>query len=450
MTNTIFIYRAKRSRNKLKYVPYKKHYNSLYDQIDIDTILEKIAGEQMSSVMCQGNLTSEFVSNALGFDEIEDYEDADDGEIITVDENSKGVDILVLWTDKKPTTSGNIIQSVRGIAGLHIRKDNRKNKYAELSIICNASSSKMKTRYANLKKKGKEILELLDQLAKDKKCKYITLKALDNVITYYHKFGYKLVNYPFDEEKTSTTDYVKRLNQINSTIDKLERKHSTKTHKKRDDLHELEMLDKEKYLIMNKFQRYLVGLYNVNDRANFNYSETPDTEDETGDDFVEDLSDNGYRMYKSLVKKTPNAGKKTRKNNKTKTRKKTRSKKGGIVSKIEWIVENTQHNIDRFRNSNLPDNGVGLMNLIREMETPPEQGGMVDGFFIIEWNAHDEPHHMFNRYHPAFDDRDLNVILAENPTLHIPHFVGGPRDPVENIDDIIGSDGDFSDNDDDY
>ena len=56
MTNTIFIYRAKRSRNKLKYVPYKKHYNSLYDQIDIDTILEKIAGEQMSSVMCQGCL----------------------------------------------------------------------------------------------------------------------------------------------------------------------------------------------------------------------------------------------------------------------------------------------------------------------------------------------------------------------------------------------------------
>lgn len=153
MTNTIFIYRAKRSRNKLKYVPYKKHYNSLYDQIDIDKILEKIAGEQMSSVMCQGNLTSEFVSNALGFDELEDYEDADHGEIITVDENSKGVDILVLWTDKRPTTSGNIIQSVRGIAGLHIRKDNRKNKYAELSIICNASSSKMKTRYANLKKK---------------------------------------------------------------------------------------------------------------------------------------------------------------------------------------------------------------------------------------------------------------------------------------------------------
>lgn len=360
MTNTIFIYKAKRSRNKLKYLPYKKHYNSLYDQIDIDTILEKIAGEQMYSVMCQGNLTSEFVSNALGFDEIEDYEDADDGEIITVDENSKGVDILVLWTDKRPTTSGNIIQSVRGIAGLHIRKDNRKNKYAELSIICNASSSKMKTRYANLKKKGKEILELLDQLAKDKKCKYITLKALDNVITYYHKFGYKLVNYPFDEEKTSTTDYVKRLNQINSTIDKLERKHSTKKHKKRDDLHELEMLDKEKYLIMNKFQRYLVGLYNVNDRANFNYSETPDTEDETGDDFVEDLSDNGYRMYKSLVKKTPNAGKKTRKNKKTKTRKKTRSNRGSSaagdrdVNEGKWLIKNNKDSITHWQGFVLP------------------------------------------------------------------------------------------------
>ena len=72
---------------------------------------------------------------------------------------------------------------------------------------------------------------------------------------------------------------------------------------------------------------------------------------------------------------------------------------------------------------------------------------MVDGFFIIEWNAHGEPHRMFNRYHPAFDDRDLNVILAENPNLRIPHFVGGPRNPVENVDDIIGSDGDYSDDD---
>ena len=426
MTNTIFIYKAKRSRNKLEYVPYKKHYNSLYDQIDIDTILEKISRQQMSSVMCQGNLTSEFVSNALGFDEIEDYEDADHDEIITVDENSKGVDILVLWTDKKPTTiSSNVIQSVRGVAGLHIKKDNRQHKYAELSLICNASSSKMKTRNANLKKKGKEILELLDKLAKDKKCKYIALKALDNVITYYHKFGYKLVNYPFDEEKTSTTDYVKRLTQINSTIGKLERKHSTKKHKKRDDLHELEMLDKEKYLIMNKFQRYLVGLYNVNDRANFNYSETPDTEDETGDDFVEDLSDNGYRMYKSLVKKTPNAGKKTRKNNKTKTRKKTRSKKGGIVSKIEWIVENTQPNIVRFQNSGLPDT-EGLMNLIHEML----HGGMEGGFWIIEWDAHGEQHNMFKRYHLAFDE-DLNDILQDPSLNDATLFVGIPGDPVE-------------------
>ena len=178
---------------------------------------------------------------------------------------------------------------------------------------------------------------------------------------------------------------------------------------------------------MNKFQRYLVGLYNVNDRVNFNYSETPDSEDETGDDFVEDLSDNGYRMYKSLVKKTPNAGKKSRKNNKTKTRNKTRGKKGGIVSKIEWIVENTQHNIDRFQDSGLPDNGISLRNLIHEMV----DGGMEGGIWIIEWDAHGERHNMFDRYNLAFDDRDLNEILQSDPSLNsATQFVGGPRDPL--------------------
>ena len=42
-------------------------------------------------------------------------------------------------------------------------------------------------------------------------------------------------------------------------------------------------------MIMEKFKRFLVGLYDVKERANFRYSETPDTDDETGEDFVEDF-----------------------------------------------------------------------------------------------------------------------------------------------------------------
>ena len=485
MTNTIFVYKAKRRHNSLTYIPYKKFYNSLYEHIDIDTILEKIGSENMTSVVCQGNLTGDFVRNALGFDEIEDYEDEED--TVTVDDDSKGVDVLIVWTDKKPneTDQKKLIQSIRGVAGLFIKRDKNKIKYAEVAIICNASSSRMKTRRANVKTRGKEILQLIDVIAKDKKCKYVSLKALDNVVTYYHKFGFRLVNYPFHKEKPEISEYVGRLGRINTRIDKINNKRSTKKHRKHHNNSELEKLHREKKMIMEKLKRFLVGLHNVKERANFRYSETPDTEDETGDDFVEDLSDGGYRMYKPLVRRTPNAGRKTRKrkmkrkgkgghhelyfipaiaaakiydnyNKKTrknkKTKRKTRNKKGGIVSKIEWIVENTQHNIDLFRNSNLPDNGIGLTNLISEMETPQEQGGMIDGFFIVEWNADERvrPHRMFNRYQLAFDDRDLNDILAdpENQNLSTPHFVGGPRDPVENVDDIIGSDGDYSDDDD--
>ena len=460
MTNTIFVYKAKRRHNSLTYVPYKKFYNSLYDHIDIDSIIEKIGTDNMSSIICQDNLTGDFVRNALGFDEIDDYEDEE--ETITVDDGSKGVDVLIVWTDKKPNEK-NIkrqIQSIRGIAGLFIRKDKNNIKYAEVGIICNAVYSKMNTRSSSIKTRAKEVLQLIDVISRDKKCKYVALKALDNVITYYHKFGYKLVNYPFHEERPEISEYVGRLGRINNEINKINNKRSTRKHRKHHDNSKLDKLHREKDMIMEKFKRFLVGLYDVKERANFRYSETPDTEDETGDDFVEDLVDSGYRMYKPLVRRTSNAGKKTRKrkmkrkgkgghhelyllpviaaakyydNYNKKTRKsrkrKTRNKKGGIASKILWIVENTQHNIDRFRNSNLPDNGIGLMKLIREMETHPEEGGMEDGFFIIEWNAHDEPHRMFNRYHPAYDDRDLNDILEQDPDLNnVTQFVGEPRD----------------------
>ena len=125
----------------------------------------------MSSIICQDNLTGDFVRNALGFDEIEDYEDEE--ETVTVDD-SKGVDVLIVWTDKKPNEK-NIkqIQSIRGIAGLFIRKDKNNIKYAEVGIICNAVSSKMNTRSSSIKTRAKEVLQLIDVISRDKKCKYV-------------------------------------------------------------------------------------------------------------------------------------------------------------------------------------------------------------------------------------------------------------------------------------
>ena len=361
MTNTIFVYKAKRRRNSLTYVPYKKFYNSLYNHIDIDSVLEKIGTENMTSIVCQGNLTGDFVRNALGFDELEDYEDEED--TVTVDDDSKGVDILIVWTDKKPN-EGNIkkqIQSIRGVAGLFIRRDKNRIKYAEVAIICNASSSKMKTRKANVKTRGKEILQIIDVIARDKKCKYVSLKALDNVITYYHKFGFRLVNYPFHKERPEISEYVGRLGRINTEIDKINNKRSTRKHRKHHDNSKLEKLHREKDVIMEKFKRFLVGLYNVKERANFRYSETPDTEDETGDDFIEDLSDSGYRMYKPLVRRTPTAsGRKTRKKTKKRRRNKTRSKRGGsaagdrTVNEGKWLIKNNKDSIEHWIDFVLP------------------------------------------------------------------------------------------------
>lgn len=421
MTNTIFVYKAKRRRNSLTYVPYKKFYNRLYDHIDIDSVLEKIGTENMTSVVCQGNLTGDFVRNALGFDEQEDYEDED--ETVTVDDDSKGVDVLIVWTDKKPNESNvkKQIQSIRGVAGLFIRRDKNRVKYAEVAIICNAISSRMKTRKANVKTRGKEILQMIDVIAKDKKCKYVALKALDNVITYYHKFGFRLVNYPFHKERPEISEYVGRLGRINSEIDKINNKRSTRKHRKHHDNSKLEKLHREKDIIMEKFKRFLVGLYNIKERANFRYSETPDTEDETGDDFIEDLADSGYRMYKPLVRRTPTAsGRKTKKNKKNKKTKKTRSKRGGSapternVNEGKWLIRNNKDSINYWRNNVLPTLNADDHNI--------ETATNAMNFFITELEFFEEMGDVEREETMGEDyDRTWNYVELDNGTILFGH-----------------------------
>ena len=70
------------------------------------------------------------------------------------------------------------LQSLRGLAGLYIRTDKKGDKYAEVAIICNAPGSRATTRKENIKKRGKEILNLIEELAKGEDCKYMALKAL--------------------------------------------------------------------------------------------------------------------------------------------------------------------------------------------------------------------------------------------------------------------------------
>ena len=156
-------------------------------------------------------------------------------------------------------------------------------------MLGNALSSKIQTRKENLKKRGKQILQLIETLSREKQCQYITLDALEDVITYYHLFGYALVHYPFHVEKPETTEYVNRLGHVNNQINQLNERQSTNDDRKKDRMKDLTGLLRENEIIKGKLKRYMVGLYSDNDRANF-----------TGLDFEEELMNDGYRMYKVL------------------------------------------------------------------------------------------------------------------------------------------------------
>ena len=96
-------------------------------------------------------------------------------------------------------------------------------------------------RQANIKKRGKEILKLIDSLSYENNCEYITLESLQYVITYYHAFGYKLIHYPYQKEKPEVNEYITRLNSANMQIQKLTLKTSTQSNRKK---HRVEQLNK--------------------------------------------------------------------------------------------------------------------------------------------------------------------------------------------------------------
>ena len=324
----IFIFKAQRQRNLLEYVPYYNadNQNENYQAVNIEKVIKKLGSQKISDIVCQNNLSNDFVRNALGLTEADLYEDEED--TITLSKHEKGVDLLIIWTDTKQEepNAKKRFQSIRGIAGVYVGHDKKGIKHSKVSILCNAIASKVKTRKENLKKRGKQILQLIELLSRENNCEYITLDALDNVITYYHLFGYKLVNHPFTAERTSTTDYVKRLGVVVEKIRKVQERKSTRSDRKKNRMKDLMALLKEKRTIKEKLKRYMIGLYDVKERANFKYDYTPDTYAETGMDFVDELEEDGYKMYKSLRNNTANAASSTRKKNK-KGKKKTR--KGG-------------------------------------------------------------------------------------------------------------------------
>ena len=334
--NSVFIYKPERGSNTLRYVPYfnMDNNNDEYKLFDIEKKIEKLGSSRLSDIMCQSNVTNDFVRVALGFSEKESYDEYDsDDDSISVHDSDKGVDILIVWTDTKQEESNKKkrLQSLRGVAGLYIKTDKKGDRYAEVAIICNAPGSAIKTRKANIKKRGKDILKLIDELAKGENAKYIALKALDNVVTYYHKFGYKLVQNPYDKETPRTIKYVEKLMKVKKEIDKINARKSSKGDRKKDREKKLTKLHKEKDMMMAYLNKFIVGLHNVNEMVNFKYDsdDEPDSDGETYKDYVESALDDGYRMYKPIVRREVKATRKKRKRKqKKRTKKKTRKNRG--------------------------------------------------------------------------------------------------------------------------
>ena len=334
--DSVFIYKPERGSNTLRYVPYfnMDNNNDEYKLFDIEKKIEKLGSSRLSDIMCQSNVTNDFVRVALGFSEKESYDEYDsDDDSISVHDSDKGVDILIVWTDTKQEESNKKkrLQSLRGIAGLYIRTDKKGDRYAEVAIICNAPGSAIKTRKANIKKRGKDILKLIDELAKGENAKYVALKALDNVVTYYHKFGYKLVQNPYDKETPRTIKYVEKLIKVKKEIDKINARKSSKGDRKKDREKKLTKLHKEKDMIMAYLNKFIVGLHNVNEMVNFKYDsdDEPESDGETYKDYVESALDDGYRMYKPIVRREVKATRKKRKRKqKKRTKKKTRKNRG--------------------------------------------------------------------------------------------------------------------------
>ena len=336
MIDSVFIFKSERGSNTLRYVPYFNidNDNDEYESFDIEKKLEKLGSSRLSDIMCQSNVTNDFVRVALGFSEKESYEEYDsDDDSISLHESDKGVDILIVWTDKKQEESNKKkrLQSLRGVAGLYIRTDKKGERYAEVAIICNAPGSAIKTRKSNIKKRGKDILKLIDELAKAENAKYIALKALDNVVTYYHKFGYKLVQNPYDKETPRTIKYVEKLVKVKKEIDKINARKSSKGDRKKDREKQLTKLHKERDMMMAYLNKFIVGLHDVNEMVNFKYDsdDEPYSDAETYKDYVESAIDDGYRMYKPVVRREVKATRKKRKRKqKKRTKKKTRKNRG--------------------------------------------------------------------------------------------------------------------------
>ena len=97
---------------------------------------------------------------------------------------------------------------IRGFATIYHYSDDASNAYLYINLICNSIFHPMKTRANQDLRRigGKAIIELVIQLAQQIGCSYVKLSAIDEVIPYYYKLGFRFLNAPLNSEIDSKAE----------------------------------------------------------------------------------------------------------------------------------------------------------------------------------------------------------------------------------------------------
>lgn len=103
---------------------------------------------------------------------------------------------------------------IRGFATIYYHSDNDNKLYLYINLICNSIFHSMKTRgTGDLRRAGgKAIIERVIQLAQYLGCDYVKLSAIDAVIPYYYKLGFRFLSAPLNSEiESKSTELVRGL-----------------------------------------------------------------------------------------------------------------------------------------------------------------------------------------------------------------------------------------------
>lgn len=187
-------------------------------------------------------------------------------------------------------TINNKKTSLRGILGVDFKPDNKK-KYIVIKIIgcksiTNTPSYTVKNKHGVIMKTGKDMLKWWQDFAIKGNFDYIKLNAMEDVIGFYWKFGWRFLAdshashaapFNFIEER------INKLNKINKMI------HSDKV-----------LIEKYRSKILYKyFDRYLEGYYKDTKRNYYTKDDIFDIYElnDTQNRHIIGLRYNGYPMY---------------------------------------------------------------------------------------------------------------------------------------------------------